>query len=466
MAVPDKAKPDTAVRVEKGDTLSAIAKEAGITLKELYALNPKFKSDPKYQGGNMIFSNTLVNLAPPAKVAKPEVIAPIVASDTTPTPGDGKILGPDNDGPGQGEGEPGAEPDPKKPDPTVPGEGANTAQGPATGGSGAPNPAPTQVSGGGATGGMPGGATGFSGGFTQADIDKAFKAGEAKATTTDAENKLAVKVKASDKLTNLFKAQGIDDAAFTKFITDSIMNDVSEAQTLIEIYDQPAYKLRFPGMDSLRKKNRTIDEKTYIGLENQIVQTLKFFDLPAGFYDSRATLGKMIGNEVSPKEVQDRAQMAQDLARAADPNVRKSLMDFYKVGEGGITAYFLNSDAALPLLEKSAKAASIAGIGKTYGFNEFGMAEAELLGVKDTYAKLSQSDMTKAFGQAAQLAATQSRLAYLEKGKYSDREALAATIEGDQQAILASEKRAQREQARFGGSSGLSSSSLKTATNI
>jgi hypothetical protein len=74
--------------------------------------------------------------------------------------------------------------------------------------------------------------------------------------------------------------------------------------------------------------------------------------------------------------------------------------------------------------------------------------------------------MTKAFGQAAQLAATQSRLAYLEKGAYSDREALAATIEGDQQAILASEKRAQREQARFGGSSGLSSSSLKTATNI
>jgi hypothetical protein len=174
----------------------------------------------------------------------------------------------------------------------------------------------------------------------------------------------------------------------------------------------------------------------------------------------------MIGNEVSPKEVQDRAQLAQDLARAADPNIRQSLMDFYKVGEGGVTAYFLNADAALPLLEKSAKAAEIAGIGKTYGFNEFGMAEAEALGVKDTYAKLSQSDMTKAFGRASQLAATQSRLAYLEKGQYSDREALAATIEGDQQAILASEKRAQREQARFGGSSGLSAGSLKTGSNI
>jgi hypothetical protein len=457
MAVPDKAKPTTAVRVEPGDTLSAIAKANNTTVAKLIDLNPKFTTDPKYQGGNMIWSNTLVNVKPAAaKVVTP--VTPVVPKVETPVVPDVK---PDV--------VPDVVPDVKpdvKPDPVVPGDGANTIQPPATGGPGANNPAPTQVDGGGATGGMPGGATGFSGGFTQADIDKAFKQGEATAAKVAADNAFAVKIKASDKLINLFKAQGIEDPKFAEFITNNIVNDVSEAQTLIDIYDQPAYKLRFPGMDALRKKNRTIDEKTYIGLENQIVQTLKFFDLPAGFYDDRAALGKMIGNEVSPKEVQDRAQLAQDLARAADPNIRQSLMDFYKVGEGGVTAYFLNSDAALPLLEKSAKAASIAGIGKTYGFNEFGMAEAEALGVKDTYAKLSQSDMTRAFGQAAQLAATQSRLSYLEQGAYSDREALAATIEGDQQAILASEKRAQREQARFGGSSGLSSSSLKTATNI
>jgi hypothetical protein len=456
MAVPDKARPDTAVRVEKGDTLSAIAKANDTTVKKLLELNPKFKTDPKYDGGNMIWSNTLVNIKPPVKA--PAVTPPKVETPKVETP---KVETPKDETPKDEKPK-----DEKKPDPVVPGEGANTDQGPATGGKGAPNPAPTQVDGGGATGGMPGGATGFSGGFTQADIDKAFKEGEATATKVAADNAFAVKMKASDKLINLFKAQGIDDPKFAEFITNNIVNDVSEAQTLIDIYDQPAYKLRFPGMDALRKKNRTIDEKTYIGLENQIVQTLKFFDLPKGFYDDRATLGKMIGNEVSPKEVQDRAQLAQDLARAADPNIRQSLMDFYKVGEGGITAYFLNADAALPLLEKSAKTAEIAGIGKTYGFNEFGMAEAEALGVKDTYAKLSQSDMTRAFSRAAQLAATQSRLAYLDKGQYSDREALAATIEGDQQAILASEKRAQREQARFGGSSGLSSSSLKTGSNI
>ena len=48
--------------VKPGDTLSAIAKANDMTLKELYAANPKFKTDPKYQGGNMIWSGTTVNI--------------------------------------------------------------------------------------------------------------------------------------------------------------------------------------------------------------------------------------------------------------------------------------------------------------------------------------------------------------------------------------------------------------------
>jgi len=48
--------------VQKGDTLSQIAKDAGISLKELKDLNPKFTSDPKYKNGNMIWSGTKVNL--------------------------------------------------------------------------------------------------------------------------------------------------------------------------------------------------------------------------------------------------------------------------------------------------------------------------------------------------------------------------------------------------------------------
>ena len=60
--------------VQKGDTLSQIAKDAGISLKELKDLNPKFTSDPKYKNGNMIWSGTKVNLPgqPPEPVVKYE----------------------------------------------------------------------------------------------------------------------------------------------------------------------------------------------------------------------------------------------------------------------------------------------------------------------------------------------------------------------------------------------------------
>ena len=48
--------------VKPGDTLSAIAKAQGTTLAAIYAANPKFKEDPKYKGGNMIWSGTTVNI--------------------------------------------------------------------------------------------------------------------------------------------------------------------------------------------------------------------------------------------------------------------------------------------------------------------------------------------------------------------------------------------------------------------
>lgn len=60
--------------VQKGDTLSKIAVDAGISLQELKDLNPKFTSDPKYKNGNMIWSGTTVNLPGQASAPIEEVI--------------------------------------------------------------------------------------------------------------------------------------------------------------------------------------------------------------------------------------------------------------------------------------------------------------------------------------------------------------------------------------------------------
>ena len=79
--------------VQKGDTLSQIAKDAGISLNELKDLNPKFTSDPKYKNGNMIWSGTKVNL-PGKSTAPVETVTevPEVKVETMPFSGYPEVI--------------------------------------------------------------------------------------------------------------------------------------------------------------------------------------------------------------------------------------------------------------------------------------------------------------------------------------------------------------------------------------
>jgi hypothetical protein len=315
------------------------------------------------------------------------------------------------------------------------------------------------------------------GGLTQTDLDRAIREALAKqeaataaaareAKATEDAKKLAVKVKASDRLTSMFAGYGLETLA--GFINRRIMADVSEEMLLLELYDQPEYQLRFPGMKALRAKNKTITEKEYIDDEKAFIQTARFFDVPIGFYDSADDFGKLIGNLVSPKEYQERLQVGQDFARAMNPAARNQLQEFYNVGEGAITAFVLDADKALPLIQKQAKAAQFVGFGRDKGFKLEGMtaAQAEQIAGTEAYSKLSSLQMEQALGQAAQLRQTQSRLTGIEGEVYDEQEALKAVIEGSPEAMLASQQRAKREGARFGGASGITGSSLRSAPGI
>lgn len=315
-------------------------------------------------------------------------------------------------------------------------------------------------------------------GLTQEDIDAAVAKAVAGATAAnnamiaamkaEAEAaKLATKQKASDKLTALFSAYGLETLA--PFINTRIMADVSEEMLLLELYDRPEYQKRFPGMSSLRKKSRTITEKEYMDIEKAMTQTARFFDLPKGFYDNPDDFGKLIGAEVSAKEYQDRLQVGQDLARTLNPSVKQQLIDFYGVGEGDLTAFVLDADKALPLIQKQAKAAMFVGIGRAAGFELRGITsgQAENIAGTESYAKLSERELAQALGQAGQLRRTQKRLSGIEGQDYSEQEALSAVVEGSPQALLASQQRAQREGARFSARGGVTGVSLRsTATPI
>jgi hypothetical protein len=76
------------VTVEKGDTLSSIAKENKTTVSAILAANPKFTEQAKYKNGNMIWSGTTVKI--PQKVSTPpktggSVVPPLKPATSTPT---------------------------------------------------------------------------------------------------------------------------------------------------------------------------------------------------------------------------------------------------------------------------------------------------------------------------------------------------------------------------------------------
>jgi len=312
--------------------------------------------------------------------------------------------------------------------------------------------------------------------ITQSDVDAAVAKAVAGATAAnnamiaqmkaEAEAaKIATKQKASDKLTALFSAYGLESLA--PFINTRIMADVSEEMLLLELYDRPEYQQRFPGMASLRKKSRTITEKEYMDIEKAMTQTARFFDLPKGFYDGPEDFGNLIGAEVSAKEFQDRLQIGQDLSRTLNPSVKQQLIDFYGVGEGDLTAFVLDADKALPLIQKQAKAAQFVGIGRAAGFELRGITsgQAENIAGTESYAKLSERELAQALGQAGQLRRTQKRLSGIEGQDYNEQEALSAVIEGSPQALLASQQRAAREGARFSARGGVTGSSLRSTAS-
>lgn len=335
-----------------------------------------------------------------------------------------------------------------------------------------------------ATGAVTGAATGSTtsgttGGITQQQLDAAVASAvqtalvkqQAEFAKTQKENaaalaaqreadKQSTRQKASDRLVAMFK--NYDLGALATYIDEQIKNDVSEDMLMLQIYDRPEYKAKFPGMEALRKAGKTITEKEYMGIEKQMQQTARFFDLPAGFYDGPEDFGDLIGKQVSAKEFQDRLQVGQDLARSLNPGVKKALTDLYGVGEGAITAYVLNADRALSLIQKQAKAAQFVGMAREQGFGLRDITAETATNIAGTtaYANLTEQQLQKSLQQAGQLRKEQSRLAGIEGAPYNEQEALDAVIAGSPNALLASQQRAQREVARFSQRSGVTGTSL------
>jgi hypothetical protein len=310
----------------------------------------------------------------------------------------------------------------------------------------------------------PGGAT-----YTQEQVDKliadAVAKGVADFTNKSKETTRANTTTALEDFRNNLKLAGLDSLADA--INNMILEDKTSSQIRIDITKEQAYKDRFPGMAALAAKGKAINESTYIATERAFEGTMLAYGIDKNVFGTREKMGKYISNLTSPDEFESRVQMAAERVNA-NADVTAALEEYYGVSKGAALTWLLNPELGLDIVKKEVRSAEIGAAATGAGFKDFvtrggfGVAESFInaAGTKDL-----QSLKTE-FGKARLLADTQGRLASLEGENYNDMDAVTAVITQNQQSLLESQKRAAREQARFGGNSAINASSLKTQSNI
>lgn len=236
--------------------------------------------------------------------------------------------------------------------------------------------------------------------------------------------------------------------------------DYTDAQIIIELYKTPAYKARFPALEQLRAKGYGMDEGQYLQMEQAYSNILADAGLPSGFYDSPEDFGNWMLGDVSPEELAGRVQYAQDIINSSDPSERAAARDYYGIDSDHLLAYAIDPDKAQSLIERQMRNITFGGTARRYGF-DMDLGAAESLATDPLAQGLSRSQLQDQFSQARSQAETDARLAGIDREGYDRMDAVDALLRDNREAQMASQRRANRERARFSGNAGTGSSSLR-----
>lgn len=152
---------------------------------------------------------------------------------------------------------------------------------------------------------------------------------------------------------------------------DEITSGVTSQQLLLDMYQTPQFKARFPAI-FIRQQNGLppISPSDYITYEDEMKQYESQYGLPSGALSNQDTVTQLLGGDVSATEVQARVQQGYQAVAYAAPEVRQAFTAMFGVnGDGALAHYFLDPTKALPLLEQQATAAQIGGTTAAGGVN-------------------------------------------------------------------------------------------------
>ena len=278
-----------------------------------------------------------------------------------------------------------------------------------------------------------------------------------------ADQALANRQSAYDILYNEFTKYGL--GALVEPLKGLIQSNVSPSQFALELQNTDAYKKRFAAnQDRIAKGLRALSPAEYIGLEDQYQNVMRNYGLPASYY-TKGDLGiqegfnKLLANDVSATELEDRVMTAQNRVVNANPQVKEALKKFYPdITDGDILAYALDPQKALTDIKRKVTAAEIGGAALGQGLS------ASQLGAEGLAAAgVTKQQAEQGYGTIAELLPTSEKLSQIyQEQPYNQQQAEQEifNLAGSAEAAKRRKKLSQLEQASFSGSSGASSGAL------
>jgi hypothetical protein len=248
-------------------------------------------------------------------------------------------------------------------------------------------------------------------------------------------------------------------------LQDLIKQGLSGPEFQIALRNTDAYQKRFAGnTDRIKKGLTALSPAEYLALEDGYQSLMRNYGLPASYYakdslGTQAGFNKLIANDVSAVELEDRIVTAQKRVLDAAPEVMTALKRFYPdINNGEILAYTLDPEKGLTDIKRKITAAEIGGAALAAGLDT-SLTDAEYLrryGVTAETARAGYGAIGGGLERGRQLASIYQQPDYTQA--IAEEEVF--NLPGQTESQQKRKKIIGLEKAEFGGQTGVSSGAL------
>lgn len=230
----------------------------------------------------------------------------------------------------------------------------------------------------------------------------------------------------------------------------------NEVRLITEVEETEAFKNRY-GIILEQRRQAAAGQPVQVltmqevrATETQMANVMRANGLPSYLYDNYEDLQRLMRQGLSPKEVEDRVMVAWTRVQESPPEVREEFNRFYGIrnGDKALAAFLLDPDKTAAELDRQARTAYAAGIGKSMGVDITRRQANEIAG-RNLADQTVLAGMNQAAGMANLTVETISEAANLTAADTVD-----ATLLGDADAATSIERRTIGRQANAGGAVG------------